>query len=217
MARPPGRPAGDQVVLDEGKLLDAALREFAAAGYDGASVRRLARSLDVSHNLIPKRYGSKDDLWHAAVDHGFAVLLDELAPLLDEAADDELAQLKALIVRFVEANAVRPALMQIVSQEATAGGPRFDHLFDRYIAPVRAAGDEMLRRLAAAGRVRSDSAALVYFFMIHGAGGPFVMPALARRFGIGVDAGDPEAVRELAVAAVEILFRGLVLDDRGES
>lgn len=217
MARRTGRPTGQQVVLDDRVLLEAALEDFAAAGYSGASVRRLARSLGVSHNLIPQRIGSKEDLWHAAVEHGFVVLLEALVPVLESPADDELDHLRALVVRFVEFNAARPALMQIVSQEAMAAGPRFEHLFERYIAPVRAVGDDILRRLAEEGRVRSESAALVYFFMIHGAGGPFVMPALAGRFGLRVDPGDAAAIHDLTVASVDILFRGLVVDRTDKS
>ena len=42
------------------------------------------------------------------------------------------------MVRFVEANAARPALLRIINQEAVVAGPRFDYLFERFIEPVRA-------------------------------------------------------------------------------
>lgn len=210
MPRRTGRPTRHEPAPDDETLLDAALEEFASAGFDGASVRRIARSQGVSHNLIPKRFGSKDELWHRAVDHGFAVLLAGLEAVGENTPTDELQLLQVMIVRFVEVNATRPALMQIVTREATAPGPRFDYLFEHYIAPVRAFGDELLGRLAADGRVRSDSAALVYFFMIHGAGGPFVMPALAGRFGITVDADD-DAIHDLATTGASLLLRGLTV------
>ena len=55
-------------------MLEAALVSFAELGYEGTSVRDLCRQLGVSHNLIHQRFGSKDDLWYAAVDHGFVAL-----------------------------------------------------------------------------------------------------------------------------------------------
>jgi TetR/AcrR family transcriptional regulator len=192
------------------RLLDAALDAFADRGYEGTSVREVARSLGVSHNLIPQRIGSKDDLWRQAVDQGFGRLGAALASVVmdDEASDVE--RLRALVVRFVEANAARPALLRIISREAVAPGPRFDYLFERYIDPVRAFGADLLARLAAAGEVRTDSVSLVYFFMTHGAGGPLALPALAERFGDPVDPDDPEAVHRHAVEAVAVLFDGLV-------
>ena len=93
---------------------------------------------------------------------------------------------------------------------ATTPGPRFDHLFEQYIDPVRLFGADLMARLRTAGRVRTDSVALMYFFMTHGAGGPLALPAMAAKFGVEVDPDDPEAVRRHAEAAVDLLFGGLV-------
>lgn len=203
-------PAGDASALSTEQLLDAALEAFAERGYDGTSVRELARDLGVSHNLIPQRIGNKAQLWQAAVDRGFGQLTIALAGALEHDPGDDLARLRAVVVRFVEANAARPALLRILTQEAAAPGPRFDHLFDHYIDPVRLFGAGLMARLRDAGRLRTDSVALMYFFMTHGAGGPLAFPALADRFGGAVDPGDPAAVAGHARAAVDVLFDGLV-------
>ena len=197
-------------MLTTEQLLDAALDAFAERGYDGTSVRELARALGVSHNLIPQRLGSKADLWRAAVDRGFGQLAAALATALDDDPGDDLARLRALVVRFVEANAARPALLRILTQEAAAPGPRFDHLFDTYIDPVRIFGADLMARLRASGQLRTDSVALMYFFMTHGAGGPLALPAIAERFGQVIDPQDPAAVRAHAQQAVDVLFDGLV-------
>ncbi len=194
------------------ELLDAALDAFAAAGYDGTSVRELSRTLGVSHNYVHQRFGSKERLWFAAVDHGFSRLAADLLSIrLDDAADD-LDRLRASVVRYVESMSLRPALLQIISIEATTPGPRLDHLYDSYIEPVRVFGEELLGRLHAAGRVRTDSVALMYFMMTHGAAGPLALPALGERFGMAVDPTDEEAVRAHARAAVDVLFDGLIID-----
>ena len=75
----PGRPAATAAPAptDE-RMLRAALDEFAENGFAGTSVRKLARDLGVSHNLIPQRFGSKERLWYAAVDQGFGALATEM-------------------------------------------------------------------------------------------------------------------------------------------
>ena len=97
-------------------LLDSALSAFADDGYDGASMRALCRRLDVSHNLLNRRYGSKEALWFAAVDHGFRGLVDELADAIVAAGDDPFDQLRAAISRFVAVTRARPALIRILHQ-----------------------------------------------------------------------------------------------------
>jgi AcrR family transcriptional regulator len=211
--RPRGRPAAGEPSLTTERLLDAALDAFAEKGFDGMSVRELARSLDVSHNLIPQRIGTKADLWRQAVDRGFGQLAAALATAFEDDPGDDLGRLRAVVVRFVEANAARPALLRILTQEAANPGPRFDHLFTCYIDPVRVFGADLMARLRASGQVRTDSVALMYFFMTHGAGGPLALPAMAERFGSTIDPDDAAAVRRHAEEAVDVLFDGLVVHD----
>ncbi|NWK97925.1 hypothetical protein DM806_20135 [Sphingobium lactosutens] len=49
-------------------MLAVALEAFAAQGFDGASVRHIAAQAGVDPALIKHQFGSKADLWHAAVD-----------------------------------------------------------------------------------------------------------------------------------------------------
>jgi AcrR family transcriptional regulator len=198
--------AGDPTLPTE-LLLDRALEMFAERGYDAMSVRELARELGVSHNLIPQRIGSKERLWFQAVDRGFGNLAAALAEAIQELAAeaDEVVRLRALVVRFIEANARRPALLQIINQEATSPGPRLDHIFSQYIEPVREFGTDLLRRLEADGKVRSANASVLYFLMTHGAGGPYALAGLAQHF--GTDLSD---VRAHAEEVTSIIFDGLL-------
>ena len=66
------------------------------------------RRLGVSHNLIHERYGSKERLWYAAIEHGFRTLTNELATAAQEEPGDELDRLRAILVRYVEVTAQRP-------------------------------------------------------------------------------------------------------------
>jgi AcrR family transcriptional regulator len=206
-----GRPAsGDPDVVGSDVILDAALTRFAERGYEGTSMREIARSLGISHNLIPQRFGTKDEVWKRAVDHGFGRLAVAMAERLQTLpAASELEQLRATVTMFVELNARNPSLLRIIGREAVTPGPRFDHLFDNHIAPVRDFGADLLARLKDTGEVRTASVGLMYFFMTHGAGGPLALPALAERFGSSVDPDDDAAVRAHALAATDLLFDGL--------
>ena len=205
-------PADDPTTLSTEHLLDEALEAFAERGYDGTSVREIARKLGVSHNLIPQRIGSKEVLWQRAVDQGFGRLMLVLITALEDDPEDDVARLRAVVTKFVEANAARPALLRVISKEAVIAGARFDYLFDNYIEPVRVMGAELLAGLRGTGRLRTDSVGLLYFFMTHGAGGPAALPGLAHRVGNQVNPDDPEAVRRHAEEAVDVLFGGLLSD-----
>lgn len=125
----PGRPTATEAPApSEDQMLRAALDEFAENGFAGTSVRKLARDLGVSHNLIPQRFGSKERLWYAAVDHGFGALANELFADLEALPTEDVARLRAMVVRFVSLNAKRPALLQIISQEATTPGELHDYV-----------------------------------------------------------------------------------------
>lgn len=203
-----GRPTAEAApVAPDDELLPVALAAFAEYGFEGTSVRDLCRRLGVSHNLVHQRFGSKEKLWYAAVDHGFRALAADLAKDLDD-SDDDLVRLRTMLVRFVEITAAEPALVRIINQEAVAGGPRLDHLFRRYIAPVADVVDGFLRRLHEQGRVRSVPPGVFHFLVAHGAAGPVTLRALAERFG-EAPAGDT-AVHAYAEHVVDLLLNGIV-------
>ena len=207
-ARARGRPAHSAV--SDNILLETALQSFGENGYDSASVREIARRLAVSHNLIPQRFGSKEALWYAAVDHGFGRLEKDLLREAKALGSDELSILRGLILCFIEINALHPSLLQIINQEASQPGPRLDYLFKTYIKPVRDFGDSWLKRLADEGRINPVSVTLLYFLMTHGAGGMFAFPALTKRLRRGVANKNKESIRDQAESAVKIIFDGLL-------
>lgn len=196
----------DQIVTDA-DLLDMALTVFAEEGFEGTSVRALCRDLDVSHNLVHERYGSKDELWRTAIAHGFTSLAIELATAAAEAPSDPLDRLRAILIAYVEVTARRPALIRIINYEAMHPGPRLDHLFTTYLEPAHQVADAALRLLEQQGRAHRIPAATLHFMIGHGAGGLASLPALAGRF----NARDPDPVTQ-ARDAVDLVLRGILRD-----
>jgi TetR/AcrR family transcriptional regulator len=194
--------------VTDGDLLDLALDAFADGGYEGTSVRELCRRLGVSHNLVHERYGSKEQLWYAAIDHGFRRLASELAAAaMSVATGDELDRLRAILVRYVEVTAERPALIRIINTEAARPGGRLDHVYDEYIRPAHEVADAVLRSLERAGRVRRLSPAALHFLVGHGAGGLVSLPSLAGRF-----PGEHGSLTDQAREAVDVVLRGIIVE-----
>ena len=156
-----GRPK----VIGEAELLDRLLDAFADLGYAGTSLRELCRHLGMSHNLVYKRYHSKDAAWYAAVDHGFEGLSAALYVPQDQVPSDPFEALRLVMVRYAEATSRRPALARIIQHEAAIPGPRFDYMLTRYIGPARQGSAALLTALQAAGVVREGAVEAVYFFL----------------------------------------------------
>jgi hypothetical protein len=124
----------------------------------------------------------------------------------DEHADD-LDRLRVLMIRWLELTAASPALAKVINQEAATGGPRLDHMFDHYLAPVTAVVSGFLRELEDEGRVRHLSPATWHFLVMHGAGGLLSLRALADRFGDAPTT--PEDVSRYAADVVDVLLSGI--------
>jgi len=113
------------------ELLDAALVEFSLHGFAAASTRAIAQRAGWHQPQINYHFGSKEELWRAAVDHLFAELEAELG-WLDEPAEDPVAALRASLGRFVAFSARRPELHRIMSVETTVDGPRLAWIVERH-------------------------------------------------------------------------------------
>jgi len=65
-------PRSDLSAITRASLIEAAVHEFAAHGFDGASTRAIATRAGVHQPQINYHFESKLDLWRAAVDWLFA-------------------------------------------------------------------------------------------------------------------------------------------------
>jgi len=153
-ARRVGRPAQPTDIPAEEEILARGLAAFAELGYDGASVRELARRLGVSHNFINDRYGSKGEFWRAVIDQSLATQVARLGEVLTVSGDDDLARLRNMVHAFHQVNVAEPDLPRIMQYEAIRGGERLEYAFQHYLVPVRDAVAPLVEKLVAQGRVR---------------------------------------------------------------
>ncbi|MEZ5140012.1 MAG: TetR/AcrR family transcriptional regulator [Acidimicrobiales bacterium] len=101
------RRRGSQAVVDQ--LLDAALVEFAAHGYAGASTRAIAERAGAHQPQINYHFTSKEALWQAAVDRLFAELGAELGATPEVLGEDLLGRFASFVRAFVGFSARAPS------------------------------------------------------------------------------------------------------------
>jgi AcrR family transcriptional regulator len=163
------------------RLLDAALVEFGARGFDGASTRSIAGRIDAHQPQIHYHFESKGALWRAAVDHLFAELGRAMEGLdfgADPARTTEVGTLAdgfaELIRRFVRFAAARPELNQIMVHEATARSQRLRWMTDRHVRPLYDAVRVLWRRLREAGIAAPIDDVVFHYVLVGAASLPYV-------------------------------------------
>jgi TetR/AcrR family transcriptional regulator len=209
-ARRPGRPRAADTPASVDAILAAALRAFATHGYEGVSVNAISRELGVSHNLLHQRFGSKDGLWHAAVDWGFGDMARELASAFDPTLTDPIEQLRLVLRRFLALSAQRPEILGLMNIEGRSDTARLDYLYRNYIEPSTTPIARLLDHLAAEGRIRPTSIRTLHFLVAHGGAAPYTLQPLARHFD-PADPLDPATANAHAETAIDIIITGLQL------
>lgn len=205
--RSPGRPRASEAV-DEDAVLTAALRAFAVHGYAGVSIRTLNKELGVSHSWVHQRFGSKEGLWYAAVDHGFGRQAASIT--FDPTVSDPLAQLEAGMRQFLRYSAGHPELMLLMNTEGAQDTARLAYIHEHYIEPVAEPFVRLLDHLVDEGRVRPVPWPTVFFLLAHGAVAPFGLTPLARRVSRS-DPRSPESIDGHIEGVMRTLIDGLRL------
>jgi AcrR family transcriptional regulator len=194
-------------------LLESALVEFGAKGFDGASTRSIARRVEAHQPQINYHFESKAALWKAAVDYLFALLGEALSGVLPADLDGvDIALLASAfadgIRRFVGFAAEHPELNQIMVHEGTAASERLAWMTETHVKPffegIRPAW-ELLGDADVAAPIDSE---IVYYVLVGAASLPYVNAPEVRLL-TGRDPHHPKWIGAHADALVAILLPGL--------
>jgi len=113
-----GRPASAERVAGEpaarDRILSSARAEFAERGYDKASVRAIARGAEVDPALVHHYFGTKEQVFTAAVEVAFAPAMGIPDLLLSGDQEEWGGQLVGYIFRIWENAFTREPLLAIV-------------------------------------------------------------------------------------------------------
>jgi AcrR family transcriptional regulator len=189
----------------KGQILDAALTEFSAHGYDGAKIQKIARRAACNPRLIYHYFGSKDDLYLAALRHIYAEIRAREADLNLTALPprDAILRLAEFTFDFFENNG---PFVSITRSENLLRGrfvrqlPEIERLSNPLIDKIA----EVLRRGEAAGQIRPGLDPLQLYVSIVALSAHHINSAhtLSATFGTDFSADDWRAQRRAHVIAL---------------
>lgn len=111
------------------RLLQAGIKEFAAHGYRGASLRDIAKLADTNVAAIKYHFGSKEIFWKEVVSYLYQSLADTI---LNNDGRSEAASTRELIRNstrdYILFSAKNPELYRITVLEMIEGGERMEWL-----------------------------------------------------------------------------------------
>lgn len=197
------RNRGSEVVRD--RLVNAALAEFAAHGFEGASTRRIAEAADAHQSQIKYHFDSKDELWRRCLELLLAELDAAIAAQPGADSDEPRAAMEAGIRGLVRFAATWPELSRIMMHEATSPSDRLTWLVETHVADRRRVLDAGWARLVEAGTAAPVDVDLLYHTVIGAASLLYANAPEAEL--MGVEPTDPDVVERHADALVALFLR----------
>jgi len=171
------------------RVWSAAAAEFAARGFDGAKVDRIAASARVNKAMIYYHFKSKAGLFNAILHDTFAAIAEAVRGVRANGGTPE-AQLRAYVQAIASVAIDRPFFPPIWLRVVAEGGRHLDPAVAVHFRDVLKMLGEILREGVAAGTMRPVNPLLVQLGLV----GPLTLFIASRplreKFGQGLDALD---------------------------
>jgi len=158
------------------RVFAAAAKEFAAHGYAGANMDRLARAARLNKAMIYYHFGSKAALYRAIL----VDMFDDVGRRVREVAASDASpddKIRGFVAAIAEAAAAHPHFPPIWLRELAEGARHVDAATLAYAGDVLATLGSIIREGSAAGRFRRANplivhagivAPLMFFFVTDG-------------------------------------------------
>ena len=135
--RPSAKPAGATPEVPE-LLLSAAITQFAAHGFEGVGTRQIAAHAGVDAAMIAHHFGSKLQLWQAAIDQLSRQLLQAMEQTTENTPDGfgAAARLDQATGQIVDVLCDASALSAFILREVVLENDRSEYSYERLIKPI---------------------------------------------------------------------------------
>jgi TetR/AcrR family transcriptional regulator len=195
------------------QILRAALPEFAERGYAGATTASIARRAGVTQPLVHHHFGSKLELYRAAVADVFADLEAQQTPLLRAVKGLEAKTIIRVAVRqFILFSGQRPELVRLMMMESARDSENARYIVETHVQPMARRFQRYLKQGVAEGSMRQLDERLLHFLVMGAASYLSLVPVEADVL-FGVDATTTTVVERYADLVVDVLFHGISKND----
>lgn len=109
-------------------LIDEAFKVIDSEGVEAVTMRALGQATDVSRTAAYRHFDNKIDLFCAVAEKGFSIIGERYQNIMDQAADDGLANLETLGRGYVAFAMDYPNLFRLMFGPELAGHARTDAL-----------------------------------------------------------------------------------------
>ena len=205
--RKPGRPRASDVPSKRNAVLMAAINEFGTRGFDGASLSKIAKVAGGDTNLTRYYFGSKEDLWKAALLHIVETFNAELEEIDAREFNSATEKLKHIIRWFIAISAEWPQLSRLVIFEGFEESSRSEFIGENVMQNFFRMLNELSAEAYLEGSLPQVPTRSLFFTITHAGSMPMALPALTSKLPGGPIASN-ECVNEHADALIRMLFRG---------
>ena len=201
-ARTSTPPKGDS----RARIIEAAREAFSTMGFEGASLRNVAREAGVQHQLATYYFKTKEELWMAVMDElaiGFFARLGKRIRGLEGV--DAATKLRLVVREFVKYSAENPQLHRLMTMEGRRESERLVWLIRRHVSRFFAISTKLIREAQALDVVRPGDPGQLHYCAIGIATAAF---SLAPEYKL-VTGNDPftrSHIEQIADLVCEFLF-----------
>jgi TetR/AcrR family transcriptional regulator len=149
------------------RIIAAAREAFSTMGFEGASLRSVAKDAGVPHQLATYYFKTKEELWMAVMDElaiGFFERLGERIRGLDGV--DAATKLRLVVREFVKYSAEYPQLHRLMTMEGRRESERLLWLIRRHVSRFFAISTKLICEAQALGVVRPGDPGQLHYCAI---------------------------------------------------
>ena len=161
------RGAAPPKVDTRGRIIAAAREAFSTMGFEGASLRSVAKEAGVPHQLATYYFKTKEELWMAVMDElaiGFFARLGDRIRGLEGV--DAATKLRLVVHEFVKYSAENPQLHRLMTMEGRRESDRLVWLIKRHVSRHFAISTRLIREAQARGIVRPGDPGQLHYCAI---------------------------------------------------
>jgi TetR/AcrR family transcriptional regulator len=188
------------------RIIAAAREAFSAMGFEGASLRSVAKEAGVQHQLATYYFKTKEELWMEVMDELAIGFFDRLGKRIRGLEGVDAATKLRLVVReFVKYSAENPQLHRLMAMEGRKESERLVWLIERHVSRFFAISTKLIREAQALGVVRPGDPGQLHYCAIGAATAAFSL-APEYRLVTGKDPFTRSHVEQIADLVCDFLF-----------